>query len=140
MNYQDELNKIMENSTELALATSVENIPNVRIVNFYYNPRKPGIIYFSTFSDNDKVKEFAKNPQVTFTTVASGDNAHVRSNQATICKSELSVFDLKDEFINKIPGYDQTIEMVGEMLCLYEIRFKEAAVIVDMENSGIVRF
>ena len=36
MNVKTEFLKIMAEQTEIALATSVDNIPNVRIVNFYF--------------------------------------------------------------------------------------------------------
>lgn len=47
MNFSQEFNRIMLSQKELALATSVDNIPNVRIVNFYYNISKKGVVYFS---------------------------------------------------------------------------------------------
>ena len=46
----------MAEQTEIALATSVDNIPNVRIVNFYFDPAE-NILYFSSFEGNDKIKE-----------------------------------------------------------------------------------
>ena len=56
MNMKTEFLRIMAEQTEMALATSVNNIPNVRIVNFYFDPCD-NILYFSTFKDNNKVKE-----------------------------------------------------------------------------------
>lgn len=56
MNTKTEFLRIMAEQKEMALATSVNNIPNVRIVNFYFDPSE-SILYFSSFKDNDKVKE-----------------------------------------------------------------------------------
>ena len=56
MNTKTEFLRIMVEQTEMALATSVNNVPNVRIVNFYFDPCE-NILYFSSFKDNDKVKE-----------------------------------------------------------------------------------
>ena len=50
MNYLKEFEKIMLEQNEIALATAVGNIPNVRIVNFYFDERKKSILYFSSFS------------------------------------------------------------------------------------------
>lgn len=36
MNTKTEFLRIMVEQTEMALATSVNNVPNVRIVNFYF--------------------------------------------------------------------------------------------------------
>lgn len=138
MDFQKEFNRIMVSQNELALATSIANIPNVRIINFYYNISKKGVVYFSTFSDNSKVKEFAKNDVVAFTTIPHTGNEHVRVNNATIQKSHLTIFDLKDEFIKKIPDYEITINEVGTYLSLYEILFNEATVTLDYNQSKII--
>lgn len=138
MNFFKEFNRIMLSQKELALATSIDNIPNVRIINFYYNISNKGVIYFSTFSDNLKVEEFEKNNIVAFTTIPSNGTEHVRVNNATIQKSHLTIFDLKDEFIKKIPDYDITITEVGEQLSLYEIHFTQAMVTLDYTQSDII--
>ncbi len=138
MDYLREFNRIMTDQGEIALATSVNNIPNVRIVNFYYNTQKKGVLYFSTFRDNPKTKEFKQNNSVAFTTIPEGNNEHVRVNDAAVYKSDLTIYDLKDAFIKKIADYKTTIEQVGDELDLYEIRFKEASVTLDMAQSGKV--
>ncbi|MBD5643889.1 pyridoxamine 5'-phosphate oxidase family protein [Clostridium botulinum] len=138
MDFQKEFNRIMVSQKELALATSVDNIPNVRIINFYYNISRKGVVYFSTFSDNSKVEEFAKNDAVAFTTIPHAGNEHVRVNNATIQKSHLTIFDLKDEFIKKIPDYEITINEVGNYLSLYEILFNKATVTLDYNQSNTI--
>lgn len=135
MDFFKEFNRIMLSQKELALATSVDNTPNVRIVNFYYSISKKGVIYFSTFSDNLKVEEFEKNSIVAFTTIPSNGIEHVRINKANIKKSDLTIFDLKDGFIKKIPDYENTITEVGEYLSLYEIHFNQATVTLDYNQS-----
>lgn len=47
--------EVLGNTNEIALATAVENIPNVRIVNFCCNPEQPNILYFASDRDNRKV-------------------------------------------------------------------------------------
>ena len=68
MDIKAEFLRIMAEQTEIALATSVNNVPNVRIVNFYFEPAE-NILYFSSFKGNDKVKEINENPNVAFTTI-----------------------------------------------------------------------
>lgn len=138
MDFFKEFNKIMSSQKELALATSVNNIPNVRIINFYYNINQKGIIYFSTFSDNVKVEEFEKNNLVSFTTIPSNSTEHIRCSGAVVKKSNLTIFDLKDEFIKKIHDYEVTINEVGDYLSLYEIHFKEATVTLDYNQSEVI--
>jgi uncharacterized pyridoxamine 5'-phosphate oxidase family protein len=136
MDFLQEFNRIMAEQGEIALATCVDNVPNVRIVNFYYDTKKKGIVYFSTFKDNQKVEEFSKNNIVAFTTVPPKGNEHVRVTEAIIQKSNLTIYDLKDGFAKKIPDYEMTIEQVGDQLDLYEIHFREAAVTLDFTHSS----
>lgn len=138
MNFSQEFNRIMLSQNKLALATSVDNVPNVRIVNFYYNILKKGVLYFATFSDNLKVEEFEKNNILAFTTIPSNGTEHIRGRNAIIQKSNLTIFNLKDEFIKKIPDYEMTINEVGDQLSLYEIHFKEATVTLNYTESATI--
>ncbi len=130
--------KMMAEQKTLSLATSVDNIPNVRIVNFIYNADKKGVVYFSTFKGNQKEKEFSINNQVAFTTIPSSGNEHVRAGNAIVQKSDLSIYDLQDVFTRKIADYKETIQHVGENLVVYEIHFSEVSVTIDMTHSGII--
>ena len=131
MNYLKEFEKIMLEQNEIALATSVGDIPNVRIVNFYFDEKKKGVLYFSSFKDNKKIKEFTENPIVSFTTIPKNSTKHIRVQKAKVVKSTLTIFDLQDEFSKKIPDYSEIIEQVGSQLDLFEIHFSEATVILD---------
>ena len=131
MNYLKEFEKIMLEQNEIALATSVENIPNVRIVNFYFDEKKNGVIYFSSFRNNEKIKEFIKNSIVSFTTIPKDSTKHIRVQNGRVEKSQQTIFDLKDQFSKKIPEYSEIIEQAGSQLDLFEIHFSEATVIMD---------
>lgn len=137
MNMTDEFLRLMRTQREIALATSTDNTPHVRIVNFIYVPEERRV-YFATFADNAKVSEMAANSTVSFTTIPhDGGTAHVRAVGRAV-RSERSIFEYADAFAAKIPGYDETIAAVGSELLLYEIAFDTAAVTVDMERSGTV--
>ena len=122
----------MAEQTEIALATSVDNIPNVRIVNFYFDPAE-NILYFSSFEGNDKIKEMNSNPYVTFTTIPHSGNEHVKA-KGMAKKSSKTIFDVAEQFIAKIPGYKDTIEYAGESLILFEVRFDTAIVTKDLNT------
>ena len=132
MDIKAEFLRIMAEQTEIALATSVNNVPNVRIVNFYFEPAE-NILYFSSFKGNDKVKEINENPNVAFTTIPYGGNEHVKA-KGIVQKSSKTIFDLAEQFIAKIPGYKDTIEYAGESLILFEIRFDTAVVTKDLQS------
>ena len=122
----------MAEQTEIALATSVDNIPNVRIVNFYFDPAE-NILYFSSFEGNDKIKEMNSNPYVAFTTIPHSGNEHVKA-KGMVKKSSKTIFDVAEQFIAKIPGYKDTIEFAGESLILFEVRFDTAIVTKDLNT------
>ena len=132
MNTKTEFLKIMAEQTEIALATSVNNVPNVRIVNFYFEPAE-NILYFSSFKGNDKVKEIKSNPYVAFTTIPHSGNEHVKA-KGIVQKSSKTIFDIAEQFIAKIPDYKDTIEYAGESLILFEVRFDTAIVTKDLDT------
>lgn len=127
----------MAAQTELALATCVQSEPNVRIVNFYFEPKNDKL-YFSTFKGNDKIVEMIENPNVAFSTIPHAGNAHVRA-RGIVFKSLLTIFDLAEYFSEKIPGYANTIQQFGTSLELFEIRFTSAIVTLDLAHIETIQ-
>lgn len=134
----DEFKRIMSEQTEIALATSVKDFPNVRIVNFHYDPEEKKL-FLSSFKDNNKVKEFEENSKVSFTTIPKTNEEHVRVYKAIISGSDKTIFDLKDYFIKKVPSYAEIVKVAGNNLQIFEISFDEAQVTLDYKRSGIVK-
>lgn len=128
--------RIMDAQNEIALATSLDNCPNVRIVNFYFDSNT-NILFFTTFEDNNKVKEFENNPNIAFTTIPHHGNEHVKA-KGVVKKSSYTIFDVADEFIKKIPEYKYTVEQMGQYLLLFEIKFNTAVVTLDFENIDTI--
>lgn len=137
MNMKTEFLRIMAEQTEMALATSVNNIPNVRIVNFYFDPSE-NILYFSSFKDNDKVKEIEENPSIAFTTIPLTGNQHVKA-KGLAKRSLKTIFDLEAQFIAKVPDYKKTIDFAGESLILFEVKFDTAIVTKDLATISTLK-
>ena len=137
MNMKTDFLRIMAEQTEMALATSVNNIPNVRIVNFYFDPCD-NILYFSTFKDNNKVKEIEENPSIAFTTIPHTGNQHVKA-KGLAKRSSKTVVDMAEHFIAKVPDYKKTIDYAGESLILFEVRFDTAIVTKDLATISTLR-
>ncbi|WEV53024.1 pyridoxamine 5'-phosphate oxidase family protein [Bifidobacterium sp. ESL0704] len=132
METQETFLHIMAEQTEIALATSVDNMPDVRIVNFYFDP-DDNLLYFTTFKDNNKVAEIRANGHVAFTTVPHTGNAHVKA-QGVARPSNRAIKDIADRFDAKIPGYAETLQYGGDDMLLYEIGFETATVTQDLEH------
>lgn len=137
MNMKTDFLRIMAEQTEIALATSVNNVPNVRIVNFYFDPCE-NILYFSSFKDNDKVKEIEENPSIAFTTIPHTGNQHVKA-KGLAKRSSKTVVDMAEHFIAKVPDYKKTIDYAGESLILFEVRFDTAIVTKDLATISTLR-
>jgi uncharacterized pyridoxamine 5'-phosphate oxidase family protein len=129
MDGKKEFEKVMGKSERIALASAVDDIPNVRIVNFIYLASEK-VLYFASTKGDPKEKEFAKNRNVAFTTIPARGLAHVRVHHATVGKSKKSVFDVADIFAAKIPWYKANIEQNGNDMNLYEVRFTTATALV----------
>lgn len=136
MDLLKEFYEIMKKKSDVALATSVNDIPNVRIVSFYFCPDK-NILYFSSFKDEVKTKEFEKNNKVSFTTIPREDIKYVRTNSGIVKKSDLPMSDFKQVVCEKIPDYKEMIDNFGDKLVLYEISFKEASITIEYEEYKI---
>lgn len=132
---------ILKESRDVALATSNENSPNVRIITFVYNEENPNILYFSTHRQSNKAREFEKNSAVAITTLpVTEKSCHVRASKATVVKSQKVIGDLADQFIARCPEYEMLIQMIGEHLDVYEIHISEADVIISETEEAKIKF
>ena len=138
MNYLEIFYQTMEEAKNIAVATSVKDLPNVRIMDFAYDKEK-NITYVATFKNNNKVSEFNKNANVSFTTLPDKDQKHVRSINAKIRKSKLSIFEIAELLIKKNHGFKQTLDMAGPMLEVFEIQANEFTVIPDIKNAEMIK-
>lgn len=78
MNSKQAFIRLMDTQTEIALATCVDGQPNVRVVNFYFDAAA-NMVLFSTFGDNEKVKDFDANNKVAFTTIPHEGIEHIKA-------------------------------------------------------------
>ncbi len=133
MDYRKEFERMMQTHTEIALATSTNGLPNVRIVNFYYDATQKKL-YFSSFADNQKIAELEQNPHVAFTTVTNNGEEHIRVKNAIAHKSNITIEEIKDKFLAKLPEYIMSIPDVLPALVLFEVTFRHADVVLDFEH------
>jgi len=133
MDYEKALYEILDKTTEIALATSVNNMPSVRIVSICYDSNRSGVLYFQTNNiKSKKVSDIQQNSNVSFTTSPIGKTiANVRSNNATVRRSVYTFDELKDLFIAKAPEYEAAYNKYGHTMTVFEIHIKEAIVVID---------
>ena len=131
MEAKKEFLRMINECEEIALATSIHDFPNVRIVNYYYD-EKNNIIYFATYTGREKISEFWKNNNVSFTTIPMnrGKREHIRA-RGHVRESEKSILDLREEFSNKMADFGEIIDKYSKDLKVYEIKFSEVTVTLD---------
>ena len=131
MEAKREFLRMINECEEIALATSIHDFPNVRIVNYYYD-EKNNVMYFATYTGREKISEFWKNNNVSFTTIPMnrGKREHIRA-RGHVRESKKSILDLREEFSNKMADFAEIIDKYSKDLKVYEIRFSEVTVTLD---------
>ena len=131
MEAKKEFLRMINECEEIALATSIHDFPNVRIVNYYYD-EKNNVMYFATYTGREKISEFWKNNNVSFTTIPMnrGKREHIRA-RGHVRESEKSILDLREEFSNKMADFREIIDKYSNDLKVYEIKFSEVTVTLD---------
>ena len=131
MEAKKEFLRMINECEEIALATSIHDFPNVRIVNYYYD-EKNNVMYFATYTGREKISEFWKNNNVSFTTIPMnrGKREHIRA-RGHVRESEKSILDLREEFSNKMADFAEIIDKYSNDLKVYEIKFSEVTVTLD---------
>ena len=131
MESKKEFLRMINECEEIALATSIHDFPNVRIVNYYYD-EKNNVMYFATYTGREKISEFWKNNNVSFTTIPMnrGKREHIRA-RGHVRESDKSILDLREEFSNKMADFGEIIDKYSNDLKVYEIKFSEVTVTLD---------
>ena len=131
MEAKKEFLRMINECVEIALATSIHDFPNVRIVNYYYD-EKNNVMYFATYTGREKISEFWKNNNISFTTIPMnrGKREHIRA-RGHVRESKKSILDLRTEFSNKMADFAEIIDKYSKDLKVYEIRFSEVTVTLD---------
>ena len=131
MEAKKEFLRMINECEEIALATSIHDFPNVRIVNYYYD-EKNNVMYFATYTGREKISEFWKNNNVSFTTIPMNrrKREHIRA-RGHVRESKKSILDLREEFSNKMADFAEIIDKYSNDLKVYEIRFSEVTVTLD---------
>ena len=127
MEPKEQLAEVMKNTSLIALASSVEDLPNVRILDIFFD-EKQNVVVFPTSALSPKVKEFEANDTVAFTTIPQGPGPVVRVRNATVSKSDWAIDEIKDTLIAHRPGFEMMLKGFGENVVVYEVSFTKALI------------
>ena len=117
----------LANAPFIALASSVDNQPNVRLVDTYYDKEK-GMLLFPTSR---------KTPKVAFTTAPSQTGAIIRVQKAQVKETDITLDEIKDALIAKRAGFEHLLGMLSQEPVVYQICFDEALFTVHGQKEVI---
>ncbi|MCL5459503.1 hypothetical protein M3M33_12690 [Loigolactobacillus coryniformis] len=129
------LAQVMQGANKIAYATSLVNVPNLRIVNFVWDAATPRVVYFASVQDSSGVQEFLASKQIAFSTIPEAGNAHVATNQAVGRISARNLAQMQAQFLAEVPDFDQVLALIGPKLALYEIQMTSAEVDLGLGNG-----
>ncbi|OZU89088.1 hypothetical protein CIL03_08720 [Virgibacillus indicus] len=129
MDLLNEYKRILKDHDHIALSTSVNNKPNVRVVNLYEDTSKPGVIYISTDPNSQKVKEFEINNIVSFTTLPKSKYEFVRVQNATVRKLHSSEIEkVKRYFTDRDVSFESKLKKGEETTAIFALEFGKARI------------
>lgn len=139
MTHKEAIAQILQTTENMALATSTQDMPNVRVVTFAYNANHPNSVFFTTFKGNQKIVEFEQNENVAILPLPESVDtpAQVRIF-GKIRKSSLPLEEVDRMITAKAPHFAETLAQGGPMLEPYEVVFDKAAVTIGMEDAVMI--
>ncbi len=135
MNTREVFENVMLKSDNIALATAVDNQPNVRIISYIFDNNK---VYFTSFKGRPKNSEIEANEVVAFTTEPVGEGQCVRVTGGVCKVSETKLQDMREKFVARHPGFEIGFEKAIDMMELYEISFDKAMVTLGFGKNEII--
>ena len=132
--------QVMQNGVNIALATSVDCLPNVRVVTFAYDVKEPNKVYFTTFPGNTKTQEFQSNEKVCFVSLPEGALAQVQVRcHGFVKQSARLLSEIAPLIVAKMPEYQGLLDQAGDILLVYEIIFEEAQVTIGVDAAQTIQ-
>lgn len=130
---KEKMIQVFETHELMRIATmDMAGYPNVRSVDFVYDPEKPHHVYFTTFKNTQKVKEIEKNNAVYVVIDKSADSIEALS-QIKYLRGKGCAFEIvsKDEsmramglLLNKYP-FLKDLPGDASMMSLYRVELQE---------------
>lgn len=139
MNHKEAFSQIMRTTENMALATSVENMPNVRVVTYVYDEKYPNSVFFTTFKGNQKIAEFEKNENVAILPLPESVDAPAQVRIfGKVRKASIPLAEVGQMIAVKTPHFADTLAQAGPMLEPYEVVFDKASVTIGMDDAVMI--
>lgn len=137
MDVRQEFLRIMDTQKLMALATSVDGQPDVRMIGFVYD-KVNKVIYFVTYPKSPKVEQIRQNDKVAFTTLPAERIECVRG-EGVARPSSRTLEEVAPVLEEKRPGYMEHIKPVRDRVALFEIVVDEVRVVLSDKKDHLLR-
>ncbi|MDR3205567.1 MAG: hypothetical protein LBT41_00475 [Candidatus Methanoplasma sp.] len=122
----------LEGTLWIALATSVDGQPNVRLLNVHWDSNRPGVILFPSEKDRKEKSDTEYGNKVAFAGIPSGPGPFVKG-VGVVRRSEVNFEDIKDGLAFRAPHF-MSDESPG--FDLYEIVIEKTTLILGPNRSA----
>lgn len=138
IDYKEKFAEILKECRFMALATSDNDVPDVRLMDCLYSEKYPDRIFIVTDINSYKVKQFEKNSNVAVATISKGDHRFIRAIDAQIGRSEVAQEEIWEDIKDKMFWLETVPEEKKKDFVLYEIAIRKAVVQYGAANSSVV--
>ncbi|MDR3282331.1 MAG: hypothetical protein LBS92_01820 [Candidatus Methanoplasma sp.] len=124
----------LEGTLWVALATSVDGHPNVRLLNVHWDPSRPGVFLFSSRKNRKEKSETEYGNKVAFAAIPSGPGPFVKG-VGKVRKSNVRFEDIRDDLSFRAPHFMSDEPSGFEM---YEIVLEQTTLILGPDRFAEV--
>lgn len=136
MDHKKIVQEVLVQTENMALATSTREQANVRIVTFGYDSAQPNRVYFTSFKENAKVREFAENAKVALLPLtAEGEDMQQVRIFGKVQPAQRDLAQVIALIGAKNPDVAENIQRGGPMIQAFEVQFEEAYVTLGMNPA-----
>lgn len=122
------LKEVTRTTNKMALSLSVDNLANVKIVNFVWFEDQPDTLFFSSVKGAKGTVGYDKVQSAAFTSIPNSDmigNPYIRSQNVTIKHSKKTMEDLLPKYLDSVPNYQKVWDLIGPKLEVFELKLDD---------------
>lgn len=134
------LKDVTRTTNKIALSTSVDNISNVKIVNFIWLEEQPNTLFFSSVVGTPCITEYEKAQSVSFISIPNSDmigNPYIRSQNASIQKSDKTMIELLPKYLETVPNYQKVWDLIGPKLEVFELQLDDVYIDPGLDKEKV---
>ena len=134
------LKEVTKTTNKMALSLSVDNMANVKIVNFVWFEDQPNTLFFSSVKGTVGTAEYDKAQSVAFISIPNSDmigNPYIRSQNVSIQHSDKTMKELLTKYLETVPNYQKVWDLIGSKLQVFELQLDDVYIDPGLDREKI---